>query len=328
METVAEKAGVSRALVSLVLNNSPKVSDQKRNAVLNAARELGYQPNLHARNLAQQRTQTIGVLVNDLHNPFFSEVVDGVEAEAELNQLRVLILNGGRDPEREQQAIDTFIQFRVEALVLIGPRLDDEQLLSASRHAPVIIVAAGRNHPDIDTITADDATGAHLAVNHLIQLGHRSILHIDGGANISAKARRDAYVDAMRNAQLEPRVLIGSDEEDGARQPIRELVGTAELPTAIFAFNDLLAAGVLDELIDSGVAVPDQVSIVGYDNTFIAGLRRLSLTTVNQPRHDMGRLAMRTVLERIEEGRVEAVHHDLQPTLVQRGTSAAPATLS
>jgi DNA-binding LacI/PurR family transcriptional regulator len=160
LEDVAERAGVSRALVSLVMNDSPKVSDARRSLVLEAATELGYRRNLHARNLAQRRTGTIGVLINDIHNPFFAGVIEGVEHEAERRGLDVLILNGGRDPQRESKAIDTYLQFRVEALVLIGSRLDDEQLLAASTQVPSVIVASGWNHPGIDTVTTDDEAGA------------------------------------------------------------------------------------------------------------------------------------------------------------------------
>ena len=125
MEDVAERAKVSRALVSLVMNDSPQVSDEKRRSVLEAARELGYRPNLIARILAQQRTHTIGVLVDDLRNPFFGEVVDGIEAEAADHGFRVLILNGHRDAQREAEAVETFLQLRVEGMALVGARLDD-----------------------------------------------------------------------------------------------------------------------------------------------------------------------------------------------------------
>ncbi len=320
MEDVAREAGVSRALVSLVMNGSPKVSDEKRRAVLAASRQLGYQPNLLARNLAQQRTQTIGVLVDDLHNPFFSEVIDGVEAEASRHDLRVLILNGGRDPAREAQALELFVQLRVEAMVLIGSRLDDDLLEETGRRIPIVVVAAGTDHPGVDTITTDETTGAHLAVDHLITLGHHHILHIDGGSNASARPRRSGYEASMAAAGLTARVVTGGDTEAAAAAAGPALAG-ADRPTAVFAFNDLVAAGLLELLDDLQLRVPGDVSVVGYDNTFIAGLHQLSLTTIDQPRAEMGRLAVDTLRERIEDGRIEPVHHRLEPTLVPRGTS-------
>ncbi len=326
METVAERAGVSRALVSLVMNNSPKVSDAKREAVLAAAAELGYRPNLHARNLAQQRTKTLGMIINDIHNPFFAEVVYGVEAAAEEHGLDVLILNGGRDAERERRAVETHLQFQVEALVLVGPKLDDEDILRASYVVPTVVVGAGRDHPGVDTVTTDDEVGARLAVEHLIALGHTDILHIDGGTNISSVPRSRGYEKAMRSAGLEPRIVRGGDDEGDAEASIVELIEADRIPTAIFAFNDLLATGTLSTLESAGLRVPDDVSVVGYDNTFIAALAHISLTAVNQPRHQMGELAIRSILERIEDGRTEPARVDLAPTLAVRGSTAPPRT--
>ncbi|MEO0493592.1 MAG: LacI family DNA-binding transcriptional regulator [Actinomycetota bacterium] len=326
METVAERAGVSRALVSLVMNNSPKVSDAKREAVLRAADELGYRPNLHARNLAQKRTETLGMIINDIHNPFFAEVVYGVEATAEEHGFDVLILNGGRDAERERRAVETHLQFQVEALILVGPKLSDDDILRASYVVPTVVVAAGRDHPGVDTITTDDERGATLAVQHLVDLGHTDIVHIDGDTNISSHARSRGYEKAMRSAGLEPRVLTGGDDEADAEAAVVELAETDSMPTAIFAFNDLIAAGALSTLEAAGLLVPDDVSVVGYDNTFIAELSHMSLTAVNQPRHQMGQLAIRTILERIEDGRTEPARIDLVPTLAVRGSSAPPRT--
>ena len=324
MDDVASEAGVSRALVSLVMRDSPKVSERRRRAVLDAADRLGYRPNILARSLASQRTQTLGVLVNDLHNPFFSELVDGVEQEAEKQNLQVLILNGGRDSEREQKAIETFLQFRVDGLVLVGSLLEDDHLATAARQAPSVVVAAGWNDAGVDTITTDDARGAALAVDHLVSLGHRRIVHLDGAQNTSAEVRRDGYVEAIRAHGLEPRVVLAGDDEDDAKDAIDWVVGEPDRPSAIFAFNDLVAAGALDRLDDLGLQVPGDISLVGYDNTFIADLHRLSLTTINQPRVQMGRLAVSTLTRRIENDVGETVRLRLEPELVLRGTTAPP----
>lgn len=323
MQDVAERAKVSRALVSLVMNDSPQVSEEKRRSVLQAATELGYRPNLMARNLAQQRSQTIGVLVDDLRNPFFGEVVDGIEAAADEHGFRVLILNGHRDPQREVQAVETLLQFQVEGLALVGPRISDGELTRMARSAPCVLAASGASHPGVDTVVTDGHRGAELAVEHLADLGHRHIVHIDGGANVSAAERRAGYRAGMRAAGLGELtdVRVGGDDEADALGVIDELLAEPEPPTAIFAFNDLLAAGALDRLDDAGVRVPTEMSLVGFDNTFISALRYFSLTTINQPTLSMGRLAVTTLLDRIDNGADEPVRHNLAPQLVVRNTT-------
>ena len=327
MEDVAERANVSRALVSLVVNDSPQVSDEKRRAVLRAAQELGYRPNLMARNLAQQRTHTIGVLVDDLRNPFFGEVVDGIEAAATEHGLRVLILNGHRDSQRELAAVETFLQFRVEGMALVGPRIADDDLARIGESAPCVVVASGTVHPGVDSVGTDGRRGAALAVEHLAALGHRRIVHLDGAANVSAAERRAGYRSGMQAEGLGDFIDIrpAGDDEAAALAVIDALLDEPDPPTAIFAFNDLLAAGALDRLDDAGVAVPGDVSLVGFDNTFIAALRYFSLTTINQPTLAMGRLAVDTLLQRLADGPGDPVRHTLQPGLVVRGTTGPPS---
>ncbi len=327
MEDVAERAKVSRALVSLVINDSPQVSDEKRRSVLRAAQELGYRPNLMARILAQQRTHTIGVLVDDFRNPFFGEVVDGIEAEAAEHGLRVLILNGHRDAGRELDAVETFLQLRVEGMALVGARLGDDDLARAGAAAPCVMVASGTVHPGADSVGTDDRRGAELAVEHLASLGHTRIVHMDGGRNASAAKRRAGYESGMRAAGLDKLIDVrpAGDDEADALAVIDDLLAADVPPTAIFAFNDLLAAGALNRLADADMAVPGDVSLVGFDNTFISALRHLSLTTVNQPKLDMGRLAVRTLLERLSDGAGRPIRHTLAPELVLRGTTGPPA---
>ncbi len=214
----------------------------------------------------------------------------------------------------------------MEGLILIGSRLEDEQLAGAAQQAPTVVVASGWNHADVDTVTTDDFLGASLAVEHLVSLGHNSIVHLDGAQNISSGPRRDGYVQAMRSHNLEPRVVLAGDTEADAVNAINEIVDVLDPPTAIFAFNDLVAAGTLDRLDDLDIDVPEHLSLVGYDNTFIAALHRLSLTTINQPRMRMGRLAVSTLTQRLEDGRTDPVQLRLEPELVLRSTTAPPLT--
>ncbi|HEY7400677.1 MAG TPA: LacI family DNA-binding transcriptional regulator [Actinomycetota bacterium] len=322
---VAEHAGVSKSLVSLVMRGSPQVSDERRRAVLRAADALGYRPNAVARSLVRKRSAMIGVILSDLHNPFFAEVVDGIEEEALAADYHALFSTGGRRADGESVAIEKLLQLRTDGLILASIVLPAREILAAAATAPVVLVARPSRWREVDSVTNDDRAGAKLAVEHLVALGHRSIAHIDGGRGAGAASRRTGYLEAMRRHGLAgSSTVAGGDytEEGGARGVAALLRGN--VPTAIFVANDLAAVGALQALAEHGLRVPDDVSLVGYDNTALAALGHINLTTVDQPRRDMGATAVRLLLERLDEGRSRARHLVVAPNLVVRGTTGPP----
>jgi DNA-binding LacI/PurR family transcriptional regulator len=323
LEDVASRAGVSRALVSLVMRGSTRVSAKSRRKVLAAAAQIGYRPNAMARNLASHRTHTVGLLLNDLHNPWFAEVADGVERAAAENGYRVLIASGGDGPRGEERALDSFLELRTDGIILAGPRLPASRIAAAAGDVPIVVVGRAMRTSRVDTVVNDDRFGGKLVVRHLIGLGHRAIAHIDGGSGAGARPRRRGYEEAMREAgrSKEIRVVHGDFTDVAGVNAAQAILDSGDLPTAIFAANDLAATGVLDRLEDAGLRVPDDVSLVGYDNTFLAALHHMSLTTVNQPRAAMGRLAMAAFLERMENGRMAPARRVVPPSLVVRRTS-------
>jgi DNA-binding LacI/PurR family transcriptional regulator len=326
MQDVAERAGVSRSLVSLVMRDSSRVSERSRVAVRRAAEELGYRPDLAARQLASRRTGTLGLILNDLHNPFFSEVTDEIHRVADHTGHRLLISSGMLEAVAEQTALDGLIGMRVDAVLLAGTVLEVESLEAAARQLPVGVISRAIRSDRIDTVNNDDPKGAGLAVEHLVSLGHERICHLDGGSGAGADERCRGYLEAMIAHGLEPDVVPAGFTERSGTVATEQLLARGELPTAIFAANDLSALGVLGVLSEAGIRVPDEVSVMGHDNTALAAMRYIRLTTIDQDRVTLGRIATEAVIRRIGEPAAVAAHHVVQPHLVVRGTTAQPRT--
>ncbi|MFB9926408.1 LacI family DNA-binding transcriptional regulator [Amycolatopsis halotolerans] len=322
MEDVAARAGVSRALVSLVMRNAPNVSAQRRAAVRKAADELGYSPHVMARSLASRTSTVLGVMVNDLRNAFFADVVEGLDAAAQAAGFDLILNTGGRIPSREGAALRSLLSFRPAGVVLLSPVVPAAAIEAAARQCPVVLVSRTSRLSTVDTVNDDGEAGAALAVEHLVQLGHRRIAHLDGGGAAGAAARRRGFRQAMRAHGLEPIVVRSEHTDTAGEKAVQELLSSySPAPTALLAGNDFNAVGAISALEEHGLRVPEDVSVVGYDNTSLASLRHISLTTVDQPRTEMARLAFDALLERVRGERTEPVRHLLHPSLVVRETT-------
>ncbi len=325
MEDVAREAGVSRALVSLVMRERPNVSAERRGRVLAAAARLGYRPNAMARGLASRSSRTIGVILDDLRNPFFAEIAGGVEEMASELGYQLLLGTGGRQPRRERSALSALLEYRVDGLILVSPRMAPGQIIAAAAEVPLVLVGRTVRGADADSVLIDETHGTDLVLDHLFGLGHERIAHVDGGRAPGGPQRRTAYMRWMRARRLgrHARVIAGDFTEEAGANAARVLLSAGELPTAVFAANDMVAAGLLGGFDREGIEVPGRVSIVGYDNISIAHLAHVSLTTIDQPRQEMGRLALELLLDRRENRRSSGVRL-IEPTLVVRSTTAPP----
>ena len=325
MEDVAREAQVSRALVSLVMRESPKVSDERRRRVLAAAARLGYRPNAMARGLASHRTMTIGVLLNDLHNPFFAEIANGIEQAASEIGYRLLIITGGRRQQRERAMLDALLEYRTDGLILVSPRIPAAEVVAAANGTPLIVMGRQMRGGGVDWVVTDDRLGARWRSSTSPRSATSGSRTSPAAAGQAPPRERRATAPPMAEHGLERHIQVvpGEFTEQAGIEAASRMLTSGPVPTAIFAANDLVAAGVLDRVEDEGLRVPDDVSIVGFDNTFLAALHHMSLTTIDQPRLDMGRLAVELLLQRVD-GREERVGRMVEPTLVVRGTTAAP----
>ena len=324
MRDVAARVGVSQALVSLVFRNAPGASPATRDRVLRAAAELGYRPNAAAQVLRRTRSRHVGVLFH-LRQPFDIDLVEALYPAAERHGYHVVLGALGADRD-ERRAVEELLANRCEAMILLGPATGAAQLAMAAERMPVVDIARRSAGDGVDVVRVADERGARLAVDHLVALGHRSIAHVDGGKLPGSVHRRRGYERSMRRHGLGPeiRVLPGDHSEESGAVAVRSLIASGRLPTAIFASNDRCAHGVLGTLVRAGLAVPGDVSVVGFDDSGVARLSFIDLTTVRQDVARMAEAAVEAVVERLDRGRVDAREIVLEPSLVVRATTAAP----
>jgi DNA-binding LacI/PurR family transcriptional regulator len=331
LETVAAQAGVSRSLVSLVLNNSPKVSQASRDAVLRAVADLGYRPNVAARRLAEQRSRTVGVLLNDLRQPWFADMLDGLTPVLYGAGKHMLLGDGRIDQMMDETLTWSFLDYGVDGLVLAGSIPLSAAVVSIASTIPTVAVG-GRgldlDLPHVDKLANDNERGAALVVEHLTGLGHTRIAHISGLPSVAGRLRMQGYEASMRAAGLGAEILIdhGDMSEEGGYRSTVQLLSRPDRPTAIFAANDLTCVGALSAATALGVRVPAELSLVGFDNSLFARLRALWLTSVDGTAYQMGQQAGQMLLARIERPAAPAQTRLLPPRLEVRGsTGPAPA---
>jgi LacI family transcriptional regulator len=323
---VAREAGVSLMTVSRVINDKGEISQATRQRVHDVIERLGYRPSGIARGLATQRTGTLGLVVPDMANPFFSDVARGVEDRARAAGYNVFICNTDESPQREIAALESLEEKRVDGLVLCSSRLHEEGLRAALDHHPAAVLINRRMATyHVDAVLLADREGALVATRHLLRAGHRAIGFLSGPvASYSSQQRARGYRAALAEAGIPLNPVWNracSYELEGGRETARLLVGDHPDLTALFCYNDLVAVGALQACADLGRRVPEELALVGFDDIPLAALVNPPLTTCHVPRYELGDHAMRLLLKRIE-GLSEA--HDeivLYPELVVRASA-------
>jgi LacI family transcriptional regulator len=325
---VARSAGVSVATVSRVLNGKGPVNEETRSRVLHAVEALGYVPHGGARSLSTRRTMNVGVLLPDVHGAFFSEVVRGIDLAARAAGYHVLV-SGSHSDLAETTAVLQALHGRIDGLILLTAGTGADWLRrTLPRGVPAVLLHNSEDDADHDSIRIDNRLGARMAVDHLLDLGHRRIALICGPpGNTDAAERLLGFREALtaRGLKADPRLELPGDfgEESGFRAGER-LAGRAHPPTAIFAANDAMAIGCLAALRGRGLRVPEDVSLVGFDDIPIARYLTPALTTVQVPIAEIGGRALERLVTVIQSGRETEKQHDVvMPTLAVRASTAA-----
>jgi DNA-binding LacI/PurR family transcriptional regulator len=324
-EDVARRAKVSRALVSLVMRGSPNVSDTRRRRVLKAAEELGYRPNAYARSLASKSLTTIGVLINDVTNPYFGGVYASLAAAAEEAGFDLLVAPGTRAVGKEAALLHTLLEHQVAGLALLSPLIPTSELRGLVSSIPTVLVGRDTAIAGVDVVTSDERQAARAVIEHLVSLGHRDIVHVTGGGNRPAQDRAKAYRETMHELGLEPREVPGTFTHTAGQKAAAAITSMQPRPTAVVAANDLIAVGAMGRFETAGLRVPQDVSVVGYDDSQIAQLDQVQLTSVRQPLDMFGSQAVSLLMDRLESPTRERRVRRLGTTLVERRTTGPAA---
>jgi LacI family transcriptional regulator, galactose operon repressor len=327
IEDVARAAGVSRQTISRAINNRGEISPETRHRVLNIAEEMGYRPSGIARGLATRHTRTLGLVVPDNANPFFSEVARGAEDVAYSEGYRVFLCNTNEEQERELAVLQSLEENRVDGVVLCSSRLYINQLHTIVARFPASVLINRRLEDDeVGMVLIDDELGGQTATQYLIQIGHKAIGFLAGPpTSYSGKLRAKGYRNALIAAGLPDNanwIHHCFPTVEGGQQAAHELLLAQPDLTALFCFNDLVAVGVLHACADLNLIVPNDIAVVGFDDITLAGLVTPALTTCHVPRYDLGAQAMHLLLSRIQgcssEGCKEII---LRPELVIRSST-------
>ncbi|HUD64369.1 MAG TPA: LacI family DNA-binding transcriptional regulator [Candidatus Sulfotelmatobacter sp.] len=321
---VAKASGVSTATVSNVLNKTGKVGRDTRRVVLQAVRRMGYIPDVHARHLASRDRRTLGIIVSDIENPFFPEVVKGFETRARQFGYDVILSDTNYDPRRTREAADRMMEHKVRGVAIMTSEISVKLVHQLARRRIAVTfldLAPARKY--MSNLRIDYSSGIKQIVQHLYAQGHRRIAFVAGRPGLKSNAvRLEAYETCMRDLELEPGpVLPGDLRFEGGLAAGLSIAKLAARPTAVVAVNDLTAVGVVKGLLNSGFRVPEDISVTGFDNTRLAEYSNPSITTVDVHRETLGQMAAEALHELSSAEDPQGREYQIGAELVLGGSS-------
>ncbi|MBW4039566.1 MAG: LacI family transcriptional regulator [Acidobacteria bacterium] len=334
IKAVAKRAKVSTATVSRTINGSAKVNPETAERVRKAIEELNFYPDTNARALGSGRSGLYGLIISDITNPFFPELVKSFEDIAVLHGQEVLIANTNYDSERMKICVRRMLQRKVDGVAIMTSEMDDHLIEDFSRrHIPLVFLDTGVPSPGVGCVRIDYSAGIDMAVNHLIQLGHNRIAFISGPMRLaSARMRYKAFMDSASRVRLDANVQLieeGNHRVDGGHAAMNRILSSGARPTAVLASNDLTAIGAMGAIGEAGLSVPHDISVVGYDDIQLSAYTMPPLTTVSLPRVQIANAAFQSLLHALQSKGSQPVpgtEQTILPEFVTR-KSTGPALL-
>jgi LacI family transcriptional regulator, repressor for deo operon, udp, cdd, tsx, nupC, and nupG len=331
MIDVAKIANVSVATVSRVISQPDRVSKETRQKVLEVIKELNYQPHMIARQFRTKETKTILVVVPDITKAFFSEVLRGIEHTALQNGYQVILGDTENDIEREREYINLLLKKQVDGMVLLTARVDKKSLEEISNQFPVVLACEYMNGLNIPTVSIDNISSARKVTEHLIQLGHTKVAHITGPINVVlSRDRLRGYQQAMLKHDLildSAFIQEGDFSFESGYNQMLKLMALETIPTAIFVFNDEMAIGAIAAVKDSGLKVPEDIAVVGFDNVKMSSVYEPRITTIEQPKYKIGKKAMDLLLKLMSGEALQKTKFVLKDELIVRESCGARASV-
>ena len=327
IKDIARLAGVTHSTVSRALRNSPVVSRETAERIQRLAREAGYSTSAVARSLATGRSDTIGVVVTNIADPFIAGVVSGIEEMADEHNLSVFLANSNAEPEREVRVAQKFEERRVDGIIVTASRVG-AKYMPLLTHMQVPIVLLNNQHPSQfgRSVMIDNVQASLDVIRYLINLGHQRIAYLGDRLGFQSDSERyQGYRQALEEAGIALDTALtghGDGKAEGAEAPVAELLALPNPPTALFCYNDMSALGAMRQIRRHGLHIPDDISVVGFDDLYISEFINPSLTTVRQPLRQMGRLAMETLLKILCGGESNEIR--VPGELIVRESTAPP----
>lgn len=329
IKDVAARAGVSVSTVSHVINKTRFVSDDMTLKVMDAVEKLNYYQNAKARGLVTGKSKIVGLIVSDITNPFFPELVRGVEKSAHLHGYEVFLSNTDYDADRIAILVRRLIEQKVDGVIILTTEMEQSLITKLTENQiPVVLLDWGLTDYLVSNIKENFEVGIEQAIKHLVELGHKDIAFISGPLKLkTAVTRKEAFLAAISKYEKllgEPIIVEGDFRIEGGEMAVSTILSNNRRPTAIFASNDLMAIGAIKGIKSIGLKIPDDISVIGLDDIFIASHMDPPLTTVNLPRYQIGKTAWKLLYSLIANKQESGIEEVIETSLIVRGTVTVP----